>query len=165
METWIPSLPSVLQESTRYHGPWRSSSLGGTTESNNVSVEGLVVTTHKCVLDSCRHLQQEGYDVDCLAVRLVGLVDLDQLAAAMPFALTPARASSSTPTPPRPSARSPSTSRRRGLGSYHSGCCRPGICRHFRVRVEPQMSGGGQARGIPCGTVPTPLAVGMGTAC
>ncbi|RWW11758.1 hypothetical protein GW17_00024607 [Ensete ventricosum] len=73
METWMPSLPSVLQESTRYHGPWRSSSLGGTTESNNVSVEGLVVTTHKCVLDSCRHLQQEGYDVDCLAVRLVGL--------------------------------------------------------------------------------------------
>ncbi|KAJ8466835.1 hypothetical protein OPV22_029387 [Ensete ventricosum] len=98
METWMPSLPSVLQESTRYHGPWRSSSLGGTTESNNVSVEGLVVTTHKCVLDSCRHLQQEGYDVDCLAVRLVGLVDLDQLAAAMLFALTPARSLSSPST-------------------------------------------------------------------
>lgn len=39
------------------------------------------------------------------------------------------------------------------------------IRRRPRVRVEPQMSGGGQERGIRSGTVPTPLAVGMGAAC
>lgn len=37
--------------------------------------------------------------------------------------------------------------------------------RRPRVRVEPQMSGGGQERGIRSGTVPTPLVVGMGAAC
>ncbi|CAL9119945.1 unnamed protein product [Musa acuminata var. zebrina] len=38
------------------------------------------------------------------------------------------------------------------------------IRRRPRVRVEPQMRGGGQERGIRSGTVPTPLAVGMGAA-
>ncbi|RYR11290.1 hypothetical protein Ahy_B05g079754 [Arachis hypogaea] len=37
--------------------------------------------------------------------------------------------------------------------------------RRPRIRVEPQMNGGGQERGIRSGTVPTPLAVGMGAAC
>ncbi|KAE9466747.1 hypothetical protein C3L33_01339, partial [Rhododendron williamsianum] len=37
--------------------------------------------------------------------------------------------------------------------------------RRPRIRVEPQMSGGGQERGIRSGTVPTPLVVGMGAAC
>ncbi|CAL9098699.1 unnamed protein product [Musa textilis] len=39
------------------------------------------------------------------------------------------------------------------------------IRRRPRVWVERQMSGGGQERGIRSGTVPTPLAVGMGAAC
>lgn len=37
--------------------------------------------------------------------------------------------------------------------------------RRPRVRVEPQMNGGGQERGIRSGTVPTPLVVGFGAAC
>ncbi|XWS29655.1 hypothetical protein CRYUN_Cryun24cG0048300 [Craigia yunnanensis] len=37
--------------------------------------------------------------------------------------------------------------------------------RRSRIRVEPQMNGGGQERGIRSGTVPTPLVVGMGAAC
>lgn len=37
--------------------------------------------------------------------------------------------------------------------------------RRPRVRVEALQSGGGQERGIRSGTVPTPLAVGMGEAC
>ena len=37
--------------------------------------------------------------------------------------------------------------------------------RRPRVRVEAQMSGGGQERGIRSGTVATPLVVGMGKAC
>lgn len=37
--------------------------------------------------------------------------------------------------------------------------------RRPRVRVEALQSGGGQERGIRSGTVPAPLAVGMGEAC
>ncbi|KAK7842787.1 cysteine desulfurase [Quercus suber] len=37
--------------------------------------------------------------------------------------------------------------------------------RRPRIRVEPQMNGGGQERGLRSGTVPTPLVVGMGAAC
>ena len=33
------------------------------------------------------------------------------------------------------------------------------------MRVDPIMSGGGQERGLRSGTVPTPLAVGLGAAC
>merc|ERR1719461_2785501 len=39
------------------------------------------------------------------------------------------------------------------------------VRRRPRVRVEPIQSGGGQERGLRSGTVPTPLAVGMGAAC
>lgn len=39
------------------------------------------------------------------------------------------------------------------------------VRRRPRVRVEPLQSGGGQERGLRSGTVPTPLAVGLGTAC
>lgn len=37
--------------------------------------------------------------------------------------------------------------------------------RRPRVRLEPLQSGGGQERGLRSGTVPTPLAVGLGAAC
>ncbi|KAK9324782.1 pyridoxal phosphate-dependent transferase [Lipomyces orientalis] len=66
----------------------------GATESNNMSVKGVarfyknkkkhVITTqteHKCVLDSCRHLQDEGFDVTYLPVQSNGLIDLAQLEA------------------------------------------------------------------------------------
>ncbi|MBM3573346.1 MAG: IscS subfamily cysteine desulfurase, partial [Alphaproteobacteria bacterium] len=42
-----------------------------------------VVTEHKCVLDTCRHLEQEGFQVTYLPVQASGLVDLDQLKAAI----------------------------------------------------------------------------------
>jgi len=64
----------------------------GATESNNLALKGVtgfykdkknhvvtVVTEHKCVLDSCRHLEREGFDVTYLPVRRNGLVDLDLL--------------------------------------------------------------------------------------
>jgi len=37
--------------------------------------------------------------------------------------------------------------------------------RRPRVRLEPIFSGGGQERGLRSGTVPTPLVVGIGSAC
>jgi cysteine desulfurase len=68
----------------------------GATESNNIAIKGVAhfykdkknhiitpVTEHKCVLDSCRHLEQEGFEVTYLPVKPNGLVDLDQLKAAI----------------------------------------------------------------------------------
>lgn len=70
----------------------------GATESNNMSIKGVarffgrsgkkrhIITTqteHKCVLDSCRHLQDEGYEVTYLPVMDNGLVNMDELKAAI----------------------------------------------------------------------------------
>ena len=70
----------------------------GATESNNMSVKGVarffgrsgkkkhIITTqteHKCVLDSCRHLQDEGFEVTYLPVQPNGLVDMKELEAAI----------------------------------------------------------------------------------
>lgn len=64
----------------------------GATESNNIAIKGVArfykdkknhiitpVTEHKCVLDSCRHLEQEGFEVTYLPVRKNGLIDLNAL--------------------------------------------------------------------------------------
>jgi cysteine desulfurase len=42
-----------------------------------------VVTEHKAVIDTCKHLEKEGFQVTYLPVRKDGLVDLDQLRAAI----------------------------------------------------------------------------------
>ncbi|ANB11918.1 Nfs1p [Sugiyamaella lignohabitans] len=68
----------------------------GATESNNMSLKGVarfykktknhIITTqteHKCVLDSCRHLQDEGFDVTYLPVKSNGLIDLEDLERAI----------------------------------------------------------------------------------
>ncbi|KAJ5965279.1 Cysteine desulfurase [Penicillium waksmanii] len=70
----------------------------GATESNNMSLKGVarffgrsgkkkhIITTqteHKCVLDSCRHLQDEGFDVTYLPVQNNGLIRMEDLEAAM----------------------------------------------------------------------------------
>lgn len=40
-------------------------------------------TEHKCVLDSCRYLQQRGWDVTYLPVQANGLVNMEELEAAI----------------------------------------------------------------------------------
>lgn len=70
----------------------------GATESNNMSIKGVArffgrsgkkkhiitcQTEHKCVLDSCRHLQDEGFEVTYLPVGTSGLIDMAELEAAM----------------------------------------------------------------------------------
>lgn len=68
----------------------------GATESNNIAIKGVgrfykgrknhVITTqteHKCVLDSCRALEQEGFDVTYLPVQSNGLIDMEELEATM----------------------------------------------------------------------------------
>lgn len=68
----------------------------GATESNNLAIRGVAefykdrknhiittVTEHKCVLDTCRHLEQQGFEVTYLPVQQNGLLDLDVLRAAI----------------------------------------------------------------------------------
>ena len=68
----------------------------GATEANNIAIKGVArfykdkknhiittVTEHKCVLDSARHLEQEGFEVTYLPVEKNGLVDLEVLKSAI----------------------------------------------------------------------------------
>ncbi|KAL0343445.1 UNVERIFIED_CONTAM: Cysteine desulfurase, mitochondrial [Sesamum angustifolium] len=183
----------------------------GATESNNISIKGVmhfykdkkrhVITTqteHKCVLDSCRHLQQEGFEITYLPVNPDGLVDLDKLRASIrpdtglvsvmmvnneigviqpmeeigkickehnvPLHTDAAQALGKIPIDVNKmniSLMSLSGHKiygPKGIGALY-------MRRRPRIRVEPQMNGGGQERGIRSGTVPTPLVVGFGAAC
>ncbi|XP_070601025.1 cysteine desulfurase [Erythrolamprus reginae] len=64
----------------------------GATESNNIAIKGVgrfyksrkkhIITTqteHKCVLDSCRALEAEGFRVTYLPVKRNGLIDIEEL--------------------------------------------------------------------------------------
>lgn len=64
----------------------------GATESNNLAIKGTanfykekknhiitVVTEHKCVLDACRHLEQQGFDITYLPVDKEGFISLEKL--------------------------------------------------------------------------------------
>jgi cysteine desulfurase len=68
----------------------------GATESNNLAIKGVAemyaekgnhiitaATEHKAVLDTCKRLEKDGIRVTYLAVQQNGLVDLDQLRAAI----------------------------------------------------------------------------------
>lgn len=183
----------------------------GATESNNISVKGVmhfykekkrhVITTqteHKCVLDSCRHLQQEGFEVTYLPVGSDGIIDLERLRKEIrpdtglisvmavnneigviqpmeeigqickefkvPFHTDAAQALGKIPIDVEKwnvSLMSLSGHKiygPKGVGALY-------MRRRPRIRVEPQMNGGGQERGIRSGTVPAPLVVGIGAAC
>ncbi|WCJ30409.1 Cysteine desulfurase IscS [Euphorbia peplus] len=183
----------------------------GATESNNISVKGVmkfykekkkhVVTTqteHKCVLDSCRYLQQEGFEITYLPVGNDGIVDLGKLRDAIrpdtglvsvmavnneigviqpmeeigaickekkvPFHTDAAQALGKIPIDvDKWNVSLMSLSGHKIYGPKGVGALY--MRRRPRIRVEPQMNGGGQERGIRSGTVPTPLVVGMGAAC
>jgi cysteine desulfurase len=68
----------------------------GATESNNLAIKGVAqmyrekgnhiitcVTEHKAVIDPCKHLEKEGFRVTYLAVQKDGLIDLEELRAAI----------------------------------------------------------------------------------
>ncbi|MBN9343421.1 MAG: IscS subfamily cysteine desulfurase [Holosporales bacterium] len=68
----------------------------GATESNNLALKGVAyfnqaeknhiitcVTEHKCILDTCRHLEQQGFEVTYLPVEDNGLLDLKKLEEAI----------------------------------------------------------------------------------
>jgi len=183
----------------------------GATESNNISVKGVarfyaskkkhVITTqteHKCVLDSCRQMEAEGFDVTYLPVQENGLVDLELLESSIRpdtslvsvmtlnneigviqpieeigricrskkifFHTDAAQAVGKIPLDVNKmnidlmSISGHKIYGPKGVGALY-------VRRRPRVRVDPIMSGGGQERGLRSGTVPTPLAVGLGAAC
>ena len=62
----------------------------GATEANNIAIKGVAhfhkdkkkhivtcITEHKCVLEACRYLEQEGNEVTYLAINKDGLIDLE----------------------------------------------------------------------------------------
>jgi cysteine desulfurase len=68
----------------------------GATESNNMALRGIAKfygetknhiitcnTEHKCVIDTCRYLEREGIEVTYLPVDNQGIIDLEQLKAAI----------------------------------------------------------------------------------
>jgi cysteine desulfurase len=71
----------------------------GATESNNLAIKGVarfyrkapgkrdhivtVATEHKCVLEACRSLEQDGFSITYLPVDETGLIDLDELQEAI----------------------------------------------------------------------------------
>ncbi|XP_026463957.1 probable cysteine desulfurase, mitochondrial [Ctenocephalides felis] len=183
----------------------------GATESNNISIKGVgrfygqrkkhIITTqteHKCVLDSCRALEGEGFKVTYLPVKTNGIINMEDLDKA----ITPETSLVSIMSvnneigviQPIAEIGALCKSRRvffhtdaaqavgkipldvnkmnidlmsisghkiygpKGVGALY-------VRRRPRVRVEAIQSGGGQERGLRSGTVPTPLAVGMGQAC
>ena len=183
----------------------------GATESNNIAVKGTarfykskkkhVITTqteHKCVLDSCRALEAEGFRVTYLPVQNNGLIDLNKLEEAMGddtvlvsimtvnneigvrqpveeigklcrskkifFHTDAAQAVGKIPMSVNDmnidlmSISGHKVYGPKGIGALY-------VRRRPRVRVEAPQSGGGQERGMRSGTVPTPLCVGLGSAC
>ncbi|XP_078411010.1 cysteine desulfurase [Cetorhinus maximus] len=183
----------------------------GATESNNMAIKGVArfykakkkhiitsQTEHKCVLDSCRMLETEGFKVTYLPVKTSGLIDLKELEEAIRpdtslvsimsvnneigvkqpideigrmcqankvfFHTDAAQAVGKIPLDVNKmkidlmSISGHKIYGPKGVGAFY-------IRRRPRVRVEAIQSGGGQERGLRSGTVPTPLVVGLGTAC
>lgn len=183
----------------------------GATESNNISIKGVarfygekkkhIITTqteHKCVLDSCRALEGEGFKVTYLPVQTNGLICLEELERKIRpdtslisimavnneigvrqpiseigrlcrqkkifFHTDAAQATGKIPLDVNAmnidlmSISGHKIYGPKGIGALY-------VRRKPRVRLEALQSGGGQERGLRSGTVPTPLAVGIGKAC
>ena len=184
----------------------------GATESNNIAIKGVarfyrqrkkhVITTqteHKCVLDSCRWLESQGFEVTYLPVKTNGLIDMKQLEDAIrpgETSLVSCMAVNNEIGVYQPIDEIGELCRKnkvffhcdaaqmvgkmpvdvskskidvmsisghklygpKGIGALY-------VSRKPRVRLEAQMSGGGQERGLRSGTLPHPLAVGLGAAC
>eukprot|EP00210_Caulerpa_lentillifera_P005493 g5253.t1 len=183
----------------------------GATESNNMAVKGIanfykekkrhILTTqteHKCVLDSCRYLQQHGFDVTYLPVKNNGLIDLEDVRKAFrpDTALMTIMMVNNEIGTIQPIQQIAELCKERKVYLHTDAAQAVGkipvdvnsmgidlmsisghkiygpkgigalyVRRRPRVRLEPQMNGGGQERGLRSGTVPTPLVVGLGKAC
>ncbi|KAL7406911.1 hypothetical protein ABVT39_000101 [Epinephelus coioides] len=183
----------------------------GATESNNMAIKGVarfyqtkkrhVITTqteHKCVLDSCRVLESEGFSITYLPVQTNGLLDLELLEASIrpDTSLLSVMTVNNEIGVKQPIKEIGQICRSKGVFLHTDAAQAVGkipinvmdwkvdlmsisghkiygpkgvgalyVRRRPRVRLEPLQNGGGQERGLRSGTVPTPLAVGLGAAC
>lgn len=182
----------------------------GATESDNLALKGAahfyktrgkhiitVKTEHKAVLDTCRELERQGFEVSYLPVQENGLVDLNRFKDALRpdtilasvmlvnneigviqdipaigalcrergviFHVDAAQATGKVAIDLQTlpvdlmSLASHKSYGPKGIGALY-------VRRKPRVRIEPQMHGGGHERGMRSGTLPTHQIVGMGEA-
>lgn len=184
----------------------------GATESNNLAIKGVanfyasnkkhvitVQTEHKCVLDSCRQLESQGFRVTYLPVKQDGLIDLNELKNAIvpgETSLVSVMGVNNEIGVIQPLEEIGNLCRANGV-FFHTDCAQMAgkvkidvdkfkidllsisghkiygpkgvgalyVRRRPRVRLEAQMSGGGQERGLRSGTLAPFLIVGLGEAC
>uniref|UniRef100_A0A915DWZ0 Casein kinase II subunit alpha n=1 Tax=Ditylenchus dipsaci TaxID=166011 RepID=A0A915DWZ0_9BILA len=184
----------------------------GATESNNIAIKGVahfykgtgkdhiitIQTEHKCVLDSCRYLELEGFKVTYLPVQSNGVLDLKLLEETITAktALVSVMSVNNEIGVKQPLQQIGELCRSKKVFFHTDAAQAVGkisvdvdenkidlmsisghkiygpkgvgalyVRRRPRVRLEAQMSGGGQERGLRSGTLPVPLCVGLGEAC
>ena len=183
----------------------------GATEANNLALKGVgamykkkgnhfitVATEHKCVLDSCKRLERDGFKVTYLPVDKFGQVSAEQIREAITpqtICVSVLFANNEIGTI-QPVAEIGKVCKEKGV-LFHTDAVQAvgkvpvdveemgidllslsahkfygpkGIGALYvrkknpRVRLEPQIDGGGHERGMRSGTLPVPMIVGLGTA-
>jgi cysteine desulfurase len=184
----------------------------GATESDNLALKGVAqmykkkgnhiitqATEHKAVLDTCKRLEKEGFQVTYLPVDRFGQVSADQIREAMTpktilVSIMAANNEIGTLQPVKSIGKLckekgilfhsdavqsvgkvPINVEEMGIDllslSGHKMYAPKGIGALYvrkkdpRVRLEPQIDGGGHERGMRSGTLPVPSIVGLGVAC
>ncbi|MCS5711030.1 IscS subfamily cysteine desulfurase [Candidatus Berkiella aquae] len=183
----------------------------GATESNNLAIKGAaqfyqrkgkhIITSkieHKAVLDTCRQLEREGFEVTYLEPNKQGLIEVESIANAIredTVVVSIMHANNEIGVIQNIEAIGKLT-REKGIifhvdaaqtaGKIHidmqaneidllsisghklygpKGIGALFVRRKPRIRLNPQMHGGGHERGLRSGTLPTHQIVGMGEAC
>ena len=153
----------------------------GATESDNLAIKGAAnfyqkkgkhiitsKTEHKAVLDTCRQLEREGFEVTYLAPQRNGIIDLKELEAAMrdDTILVSIMHVNNEIGVVQDIAAIGEMCRARGIIKIYGpkGIGALYVRRKPRVRIEAQMHGGGHERGMRSGTLPVHQIVGMGEA-
>lgn len=180
----------------------------GATESNNIAIKGAIKylhkyskkrhiitlkTEHKCVLESCKYLENEGFEVTYLTVDASGIINLDDLNSAIRddtglvsiayvhneigviqpvkaiYRICQDRGAVFHTDAAQAVGRIEINSSYADLISFsaHKFYGPKGIGGLYikrGVRLAKIVSGGGQEKGLRSGTLPVPLCVGMGEA-
>jgi len=183
----------------------------GATESDNLALKGVAqmykkkgnhiitqVTEHKAVLDTCKRLEKEGFQVNYLPVDRYGQVSADQVREAITpkTILVTIMAANNEIGTLQPIQAIGKVCKEKGILfhtdavqavgkvpvnvdemgidllslSGHKMYAPKGIGALYvrkkdpRVRLEPQIDGGGHERGMRSGTLPVPSIVGLGVA-
>ncbi|HEV3386631.1 MAG TPA: IscS subfamily cysteine desulfurase [Gemmata sp.] len=184
----------------------------GATESNNLAIKGVAAmykkkgnhiitqaTEHKAVLDTCKRLERDGFQVTYLPVDHYGQVHAEQIREAITdkTVLVSIMAANNEIGTLQPIKSIGKLCKEKGI-LFHTDAVQSvgktpldveamgidllslsahkiygpkGIGALYvrkkdpRVRLEPQIDGGGHERGMRSGTLPVPLIVGLGKAC